>query len=121
MLRPKGTAYEGSGLTTPPGSETREVVALPDRFGRMVGTSAPMRSLFEMLQRAALSDATVLLNGETGTGKEVSAAAIHERSNRRDGPLIVVDCGAIPGQLLESELFGYERGAFTGAVTARTG
>jgi len=80
-----------------------------------------MRQLFEMLQRAAHCDATVLIQGETGTGKEVSAHSVHTESRRGDGPFIVVDCGAIPGQLLESELFGYERGAFTGAVAARMG
>ncbi len=80
-----------------------------------------MRQLFDLLERAAASDATVLLEGETGTGKEVSAVSIHESSARSTGPFIVVDCGAIPAQLLESELFGYERGAFTGAVSARTG
>ncbi|HEX5658295.1 MAG TPA: sigma-54 dependent transcriptional regulator [Polyangiales bacterium] len=87
----------------------------------MVGESPPMEALFGLLTRAAASDATVLIDGETGTGKEVSALAVHEHSLRREGPFIVVDCGAIPAQLLESELFGYERGAFTGAVSARTG
>ncbi len=87
----------------------------------MVGQSEPMRRLFGLLRRAAASDATVLIDGETGTGKEVSAVAIHEHSARATGPFVVVDCGAIPAQLLESELFGYERGAFTGAVTARMG
>jgi len=91
------------------------------RFGRMVGSSAAMRTLFALLQRASASDATVLIEGETGTGKEVSALAIHEESSRAKGPFVVVDCGAIPAQLLESELFGYERGAFTGAIAARTG
>lgn len=91
------------------------------RFGGLVGTSDKMRQLFEMLQRAAHCDATVLIQGETGTGKEVSAHSIHAESRRGDGPFIVVDCGAIPGQLLESELFGYERGAFTGAMNARMG
>jgi transcriptional regulator with PAS, ATPase and Fis domain len=80
-----------------------------------------MQRLFDLLQRAAHSDATVLIEGETGTGKEVSAHAVHAHSARARRPFIVVDCGAIPGQLLESELFGYERGAFTGAVTSRTG
>jgi transcriptional regulator with PAS, ATPase and Fis domain len=80
-----------------------------------------MRELFEMLRRAAATEATVLIEGETGTGKEVTALAIHENSPRNKGPFIVVDCGAIPAQLLESELFGYERGAFTGAVAPRTG
>jgi transcriptional regulator with PAS, ATPase and Fis domain len=87
----------------------------------MVGQSGPMEVLFGLLKRAAASDATVLIDGETGTGKEVSALAVHEHSARANGPFIVVDCGAIPAQLLESELFGYERGAFTGAVSARTG
>jgi transcriptional regulator with PAS, ATPase and Fis domain len=91
------------------------------RFGRMVGQSAAMRTLFALLRRASASDATVLIEGETGTGKEVSALAIHEESARVKGPFVVVDCGAIPSQLLESELFGYERGAFTGAIAARTG
>ena len=80
-----------------------------------------MLHLFELLERAAGCDATVLIEGETGTGKEVSAHAVHEHSARAKAPFIVVDCGAIPGQLLESELFGYERGAFTGAVAARAG
>jgi two-component system, NtrC family, response regulator GlrR len=91
------------------------------QFGGLVGSSDKMRQLFEMLSRAAHCDATVLIQGETGTGKEVSAHAVHAESRRGDGPFIVVDCGAIPGQLLESELFGYERGAFTGAVAARMG
>lgn len=91
------------------------------RFGRLVGRAAPTRKLIALLERAAASDATVLLEGETGTGKEVSALAIHEHSARRNAPFVVIDCGAIPAQLLESELFGYERGAFTGAVAARTG
>jgi transcriptional regulator with PAS, ATPase and Fis domain len=80
-----------------------------------------MAAVFETLVRAAASDATILLEGETGTGKEVSADAIHRSSRRRDKPFLVVDCGAMPPQLLESELFGHERGAFTGAVNARQG
>ena len=92
-----------------------------ERFGRMVGQSPPMRAVFETLERAAASDATVLLEGETGTGKEVTAEAVHRGSRRRDKPFLVVDCGAIPPQLLESELFGHERGAFTGAVGSRQG
>jgi two-component system response regulator GlrR len=102
------------------GSTQREVIELA-RFGGLVGSSAKMRQLFDMLQRAAHCDATVLIQGETGTGKEVSAHSVHAESRRGDGPFVVVDCGAIPGQLLESELFGYERGAFTGAVNARMG
>jgi transcriptional regulator with PAS, ATPase and Fis domain len=87
----------------------------------MVGTSSNMRALLATLQKAAASDATVLLEGETGTGKEASAEAIHRSSHRRDGPFVVIDCGAIPSQLLESELFGSERGAYTGAVASRMG
>jgi DNA-binding NtrC family response regulator len=93
----------------------------PTRFGKMVGRSAVTRSLFELLQRASSSDATVLIEGETGTGKEATAEAIHHEGARRDGPFVVIDCGAIPPQLLESELFGHERGAFTGAVASRQG
>jgi transcriptional regulator with PAS, ATPase and Fis domain len=91
------------------------------RFGPLVGQSVAMRSLFALLERAAASDATVLLEGETGTGKEAAAEAIHAEGARRDGPFVVVDCGAIPAELLESELFGHERGACTGAVAARQG
>jgi len=90
-------------------------------FGGMVGRSDAMRALFDLLRRAAASEATVLIEGETGTGKEASAEAIHREGRRKNGPFVVVDCGAIPSQLLESELFGYEKGAFTGAVTARPG
>ncbi len=93
----------------------------PTRFGKMVGRSAVTRQLFELLQRAAASDATVLIEGETGTGKEATAEAIHSQGDRCNGPFVVIDCGAIPPQLLESELFGHERGAFTGAVSARQG
>jgi two-component system, NtrC family, response regulator GlrR len=93
----------------------------PTRFGKMVGRSAVTRSLFELLQRASKSDATVLVEGETGTGKEATAEAIHSEGDRRGGPFVVIDCGAIPPQLLESELFGHERGAFTGAIASRQG
>ena len=87
----------------------------------MIGQSEAMKRVFETLGRAAKSDATVLLEGETGTGKEISAEALHRNSRRRDKPFLIVDCGAIPPQLLESELFGHERGSFTGAVSSRQG
>jgi two-component system, NtrC family, response regulator GlrR len=90
-------------------------------FGSLVGESLAMRGAFALLERAAASDATVLVMGETGTGKEAAAESLHAASNRRDGPFVVVDCGAIPTELLESELFGHEKGAFTGAVSARQG
>ena len=91
------------------------------RFGRMVGKSVAARSTFALLERAAATDVTVLLNGETGTGKQIAAEAIHERSDRADKPFITVDCGSLPGNLLESELFGHEKGAFTGAAGRRIG
>jgi two-component system, NtrC family, response regulator GlrR len=91
------------------------------RFGGLVGVSVPMRATFALLERAAATDATILLEGETGTGKGASAEAIHIESARRDKPFLVVDCGAIPAPLLESELFGHEKGAFTGADARRLG
>jgi DNA-binding NtrC family response regulator len=90
-------------------------------FGDLVGSSAPMRQAFALLERAAQSDVAVLLEGESGTGKEVAAESLHQAGPRANKPFVVVDCGAIPRELLESELFGHERGAFTGAVTRRTG
>jgi len=102
-----------------------ERVAIPlsehTRFGSLVGGSTAMRAVFALLQRAAQTDATLLLRGETGTGKDLAASSVHEEGGRREGPFVVVDCGAIPGGLLESELFGHERGAFTGATTSRVG
>jgi transcriptional regulator with PAS, ATPase and Fis domain len=91
------------------------------RFGSAIGVSVAMRHLFSLLERAAQSDVTVLLEGESGVGKEVLARAIHDTSPRARGPFVAVDCGAMPSNLIESELFGYERGAFTGAATARSG
>ncbi len=92
-----------------------------DHFGAALGRSLGMRSIFGVLERIARTDATVLLEGETGTGKDVLARSIHEQSPRRDEPFIVVDCGAVSYSLIESELFGHERGAFTGAVALRGG
>jgi transcriptional regulator with PAS, ATPase and Fis domain len=92
-----------------------------ERFGSMRGVSRDMRVVFAQLERAARSDVTVLLTGETGTGKDVAAESIHRESARAGGPFVVVDCGSIPGPLLESELFGHERGAFTGADRSRPG
>jgi len=96
-------------------------VRTEERFGRMVGRSPAMQAVFDVIGKASTSEATILLEGETGTGKEISAEAIHRGSPRRDKPFLVVDCGAMPPNLLESELFGHERGAFTGAVSARQG
>jgi DNA-binding NtrC family response regulator len=98
-------------------------LALSDatRFGSLTGASPAMRAAFTMLARAAASDATVLLEGETGTGKTAAALSIHRESARRDGPFVIVDCGAILASLLESELFGHEKGSFTGATDRRIG
>ena len=85
------------------------------------GNSAAVRRVRRMIEQVAGFDTTVLITGESGTGKEVVARAIHERSNRADKPFVAVNCGAIPHELLESELFGHEKGAFTGAITARKG
>ncbi len=90
-------------------------------FGDAIGVSTAMRHLFAVLERVATSDATVLLEGESGVGKEVLAQAVHAQSARASGPFVALDCGAIPATLIESELFGHERGAFTGAVEARKG
>jgi DNA-binding NtrC family response regulator len=90
-------------------------------FGEAIGASVPMRELFGLLARVAPTDAPVLLLGETGTGKEVLAEAIHERSARAGGPFEIFDCSGTPPTLIESELFGHERGAFTGAVDQRVG
>lgn len=84
-------------------------------FGEMLGKSAPMQKVFQTIERVAGTDVDVLITGETGTGKELVARSIHQRSKRAKGPFVPVDCGAIPEELMESEFFGHERGAFTGA------
>lgn len=91
------------------------------QFGAMIGRSPAMRELFARLARLAQSDAAVLIQGETGTGKELVARSIHDASPRNKGPFVIVDCAAMPDTLLEAELFGHTRGAFTGAHTAREG
>jgi transcriptional regulator with PAS, ATPase and Fis domain len=92
-----------------------------DSFGEVLGKSQAMRHVFALLERAASTDSTVLVLGETGTGKELVAQAVHERSPRAPKPFVTVDCGAMPENLMESELFGHVRGAFTGAVSERRG
>jgi two-component system NtrC family response regulator len=92
-----------------------------DAFEGVIGESTPMRAIFDSIRKVATTDAPVLILGESGTGKEMAAKAIHQRSNRKDGPFIAINCGAIPETLLESELFGHEKGAFTGAHVQRKG
>ncbi|MEW6754504.1 MAG: sigma-54 dependent transcriptional regulator [Candidatus Latescibacterota bacterium] len=101
--------------------QLRERLQEHGSFGRILGRSKPMRDLYEVLELASPTDATILITGESGTGKEVVARAIHEASPRRDEGFVAVSCAAIPSALLESELFGHERGAFTGAVQRRIG
>ncbi|HEX9185837.1 MAG TPA: sigma-54 factor interaction domain-containing protein, partial [Vicinamibacteria bacterium] len=90
-------------------------------FPGLIGRSARFQRILRLIENLEHSEATVLLTGESGTGKEVVAHAIHARSPRRGGPFVAVNCGALPGELLESELFGHVRGAFTGAVRDRAG
>src|SRR5690349_3065665 len=90
-------------------------------LGEMVGTSSRMREAFALIQQVAPSRAAVLITGESGTGKELAARAIHLLSNRRSGPFVAINCAAMPDTLMESELFGHEKGAFTGAVERRAG
>ena len=90
-------------------------------LGDMVGTSEPMRQVFSLIQQVAPKTASVLISGESGTGKERAAAAIHKLSARATGPFIAINCAAIPESLIESELFGHEKGAFTGAIGRQTG
>ncbi|MGD8915020.1 MAG: sigma-54 dependent transcriptional regulator [Syntrophobacterales bacterium] len=99
----------------------REQMAEAIRFENLVGRSEAMQELFVMIQDVAESDSPVLITGETGTGKELVAKAIHAKSARHNGPFIPINCGAFPEHLLESELFGHERGAFTGAHRAKKG
>jgi DNA-binding NtrC family response regulator len=91
------------------------------RFGALVGESLAMREVFAVLELAAPTDATVLLQGESGTGKELAARALHDHSSRAEGPFVVLDCGATHRELIESQLFGHVKGAFTGAVAERRG
>jgi len=105
------------------GSQLTDEPSHPLSFGfnLIVGDSAPMRAVYDLTTRAARTDATVLVRGESGTGKELIARAVHDNSQRRDRPLIVVDLAAMPPHLIESELFGHVRGAFTGAVRDNVG
>ena len=135
-----GTLYEGSliaesqipiGATLKIGRTFLRVQPRPQvmevapsqsrRFGDLVGESLVMREVMAVLELASESEVTVLLEGETGTGKELAARAIHEASSRRKAPFVVIDCGALPATLLESELFGHVKGAFTGASAQRKG
>ncbi|PWT93865.1 MAG: hypothetical protein C5B54_01185 [Acidobacteria bacterium] len=99
----------------------QEEIQSGSNFQEIVGSSEKMQKMFRNIDRVARTDSTVLITGETGTGKELVARAIHHVSNRKERPLIVVNCGALPAGLIESELFGHEKGAFTGATARRKG
>jgi DNA-binding NtrC family response regulator len=102
-------------------SHIASVARWGDTFGPLVAQSVAMRELFTVLRRLAASQVTLTLTGETGTGKDVTARAVHQAGPRPAGPFVVFDCGAVPPNLMESELFGHERGAFTGAHAEHTG
>ena len=102
-------------------TQLRQQLETPVVLGGIVGASPAMQQIFKAVGRVAGTDLTVLLRGESGTGKELIARAVHENSRRKDRPFVPVNCAAIPRELLESDLFGHERGAFTGAVAARRG
>jgi len=108
-------------MIEPSGSKQRVELGYADRFGSIVGASPKMRRVFSVLEKIAATPLSVLVLGETGTGKEGVARAIHDASTRRGGPFVVVDCGSIPQSLAESILFGHEKGAFTGANERRDG
>ena len=115
-------AVGGSELKFTPFEERIEILpSEKEALGEMVGKSPAMREIFGLIERIAPTDATVLIEGETGTGKDMIAKTLHELSPRAGKPFIVVDCGAVAGTLIESELFGHEKGAFTGAHSARQG
>src|SRR5882672_2164636 len=94
-------------------------IAKNGRFFGFIGASLPMRAVYNVIENTAKSRATVFITGESGTGKELCAQAIHQMSPRGEGPFVAVNCGAIPKELMESEMFGHLRGAFTGAATTR--
>jgi transcriptional regulator with GAF, ATPase, and Fis domain len=117
IVRLGSSALQVDSTTAP----QAEPLPVRTTFGRMVGASTEMRRLYPLCERLAKSLVSVVIEGETGTGKEVLAEALHEEGPRAEGPFIVFDCTAVPATLLESELFGHERGAFTGAVSTRKG
>jgi DNA-binding NtrC family response regulator len=115
-------ALGGTRLKFEPLGDSVEIeLSDTDRFGSMIGRSVKMREMFARLEKLAKSDTTVLVTGETGVGKELVAEALHDHSPREKGAFVVLDCGSIPPNLIESELFGHERGAFTGATNSYAG
>ncbi|SIT40432.1 Sigma54 specific transcriptional regulator, Fis family [Paraburkholderia piptadeniae] len=116
-------AAQGGGSAPAPQGRQRMVEGVPGlkAYGVLYGSSPVMLDLYEQIDRVAATDATALIIGESGTGKELIARTIHEHSARKDGAFVAVNCGAIPDELIEAELFGHEKGSFTGAVQGRVG
>src|SRR3989338_3766351 len=124
-------AYLSPGDMIKVGNSTIEFVAFDEKvkiepsdkeeFGNLVGKSRKMRQIFAILEKISPTNATVIIEGETGTGKELVARAVHDHSSRKEKPFVVFDCSAVAPNLIESELFGHEKGSFTGAVKARRG
>ena len=108
-------------LVVEPSTKQRVDVGYADRFGELVGSSPKVRRVFGVLEKVARTPLSILILGETGTGKEVVARSVHEASDRKGGPFVVVDCGSIPSTLAESLLFGHEKGSFTGATERKKG
>ena len=115
------SAASGGGVTAQGTPRVSDGVAGLKSYGLLYGSSPVMLELYEQIERVASTDATALVIGESGTGKELIARTIHEHSARKDAPFIAVNCGAIPDELIEAELFGHEKGSFTGAVQGRIG
>lgn len=114
-------ALEHSSLQREVTQLRQQVADVTPRTGEIIGSSASMLNVFKEIGRVAKTNSTVLIMGESGTGKELVAKAIHQHSERRNGAFVVVNCAALPENLIESELFGYEKGAFTGAINRRAG
>lgn len=114
-------AFHHSGEVEQLEAETERLRIDLDLQHNMVGESAPMRHLYSVISRAAATDSTVLIRGESGTGKELAARALHKNSSRSSGPFVAINCAAISESLLESEMFGHEKGAFTGAIALKKG
>jgi len=99
----------------------KEVLKDAESYGDLIGQTPQIKKIMSLISQVAITDSTILITGESGTGKEIAAKAIHKLSKRKNGPFVALNCGAIPENLLESELFGHERGAFTGALDRRIG
>jgi DNA-binding NtrC family response regulator len=119
----QGAHPQGARARAAPAEEpgARDQLEAVTRFGEMVGQSEPMQAVYQMIERVAASTASVLILGESGTGKELVANALHRKSDRAKGPFFALNCAALPKEILENELFGHEKGAFTGSTNEKPG